>query len=85
MIEVTDKYGIDSDKNQWRVLTGFFNEKEQKKEWSPIAYYTTLEGAIECLSGMMLRTSEYNSLVQLMDNAREISELMDKKFPLIDG
>ena len=83
MIQVNDRYAIDSDKDQWKIMKNRL--VKETLEWRPEGFYSTLGAAVRDLGQQMLRGSEYSSMDQLLDNAKEINKLLERSFPQIDG
>lgn len=79
MIVINDKYAIKSDINQWMICRKIKETEKNPKGWEPFKYYHSLESLSHALSGILLRTSDYESFAELSARAGEISAMLDKK------
>ena len=82
LIQVNDKYAIGSDAMNWKVFKKVSVSKKNPTGQEPVAYYSTLSGAVKGLSGLMLRTSEENSVAGPVQAANRINMLMKETFNL---
>jgi len=79
MIVINDKYAVKSDVNQWILCKKVKPQKKNPEGWEQFKYYSSLQALVDGLSGILLRTSEYESFSELSARAGEISALLDKK------
>ena len=79
MIVINDQYAIRSDQNQWTLCVCVKLSKSYPDGWRPRKFFSSLGSLRSALHGILLRTSEYSSLVDLERNADEISRLIDER------
>jgi hypothetical protein len=79
MIIIDGKYAIKSDEYQWMLCVRRSPSKSNPSEWAPKKFYTRLPALAAALHGILLRTSDYSSLVDIERNAHEISVMINTR------
>ena len=79
MIVINNQYAIRSDQNQWSLCVCVKPSKSYPDGWRPRKFFSSLGSLRSALHGILLRTSEYSSLVDLERNANQISDLIDRR------
>lgn len=79
MIVINDKYAIDSDRYQWKLMRKVKPSEKSPSGWQSFQYYTSLENAAIGLGDLLLRTSHYDSVSELKSNAHKIQQLLNAK------
>ena len=61
VLPIDDKFRLTADERCWRI-----EQRRKDNEWRPVEYHTTLEPAINSLSGRLLRTSDRRCLARTL-------------------
>jgi|SRR5215208_4349383 len=61
VLPIDDRYRLTADERCWRI-----EQRRKDDQWRPIEYHTTLEPAINSLSGRLLRTSNVQCLARCL-------------------
>lgn len=70
ILPINNKYRISADSTSWAV------QKRKGKKWGAILWFTSLESAIKELTGLMLRTSDAETLNEALEETRRITETL---------
>ena len=66
-LQIDKKYAIESNSADWAIT-------RKKKEWRQIAWYSTLEGAINGLAQKQIRASDAKTVDDAIKDIKQISE-----------
>jgi len=81
VLPIDDRYRLTADERCWRI-----EQRRKDDQWRPIEYHTTLEPAINSLSGRLLRTSNVQCLADALaaveDVVRMLTQALDPHFKL---
>jgi len=66
VLPIDDRYRLTADERCWRI-----EQRRKDNEWRPVEYHTTLEPAINSLSGRLLRTSDVQCVARCLGGSRE--------------
>ena len=79
-IEISDKYAISSDSNQWTLQKKVKPSKSNPEGWVSFNYYSTLDTAAKGLADRMIRESNETSVNGLSRAATDIVNMLREKF-----
>ncbi len=73
-IPINDDFAIGSDQFSWQILKRITRERKGKsvQEWRPIKWYSNLENLINAFADFGLRTSEAESLADLLKEQKRL-------------
>ena len=82
-IIISDKYGLDSDQYAYRILRRNKRERRGKQvdEWTPIKWFTTIEGLIEGFAEHQIRTSNVETLAELLLFKKDLMAALGRSLP----
>ena len=72
-LKINDEYAIESDANCW-AISNLKKELKKGEFWKPIAWYSTLEGAVNGLLQREIRCLEVDSLSEAIKGVSRLSE-----------
>lgn len=78
IFNVTPKYRILSDLNSWMIQKRI--TRCQDEAWMSIKWYTSLEGAINGLAQMLIRSSEAESLLDALEDVKSVTAQLSLAF-----
>ena len=70
-LQITDKYAIESDANSWAISLKRI-QKSKGEYFEGIAWYTSLEGAVNGLAQMMIRSSDAQTLDDALKDVEKV-------------
>ena len=76
-LRITDKYAIESDSNSWAVSEKRYSKRDGEA-YKQIAWYNTLNDAINGLARRMIRVSDANNLQDAIKHVEEVSYILAK-------
>jgi len=78
-LPINDRYRLTADERCWRI-----EQRRKDDQWRPVEYHTTLEAAVNSLSGRLLRTSDVqcraDALVAAENIARTLTQALAPSF-----
>ena len=72
IIDIDDKYAIKSDSRQYMLCVKAEKTKKRPDGLKPIQYYHKLENLIQNLAEMMLRTSDAQGVLEVLEENKRI-------------
>src|SRR5215212_10005320 len=79
VLPINDRYRLTADERCWRI-----EQRRKDDQWRPVEYHTTLEAAVNSLSGRLLRTSDVqcraDALVAAENIARTLTQALAPSF-----
>lgn len=85
IITLNENHRLSSDSRQWKLEKKNINKNTKEVTWSPIRYYTTLDGAVNACHGYFLRISDAMEINELMSESKKItSDLVKALSPKIE-
>ena len=77
LLQITDEYAIESDANCWAIAKKVFSERDGH-HYRQIAWYSTLDSAVNGLSNRMIRLSGADNLQDAIKDVNNISRTITK-------
>ena len=74
-LHITDDIAIESDVNSWAISEKRYTKRDGE-HFRQIAWYSTLEGAIQGLSRMMIRSSKAENLQDAIKDVHNVAYIL---------
>ncbi|MBA2492749.1 MAG: hypothetical protein H0V34_13995 [Gammaproteobacteria bacterium] len=72
-LPINDRFRLTADERCWRI-----EQRRKGGEWRPVEYHTTIDAAVNNLSGRLLRTAEVQSLADALGAIENVSRTLTR-------